>query len=55
MQTEEEQKYENIIAKYNYEQLVYEQAILNIQETNLYNQKKALKEEFARRLREEKK
>lgn len=49
---EEIYKYENIIANYTFEQLVYEQAILNNQETNLYNQKKALKEEFARRLRE---
>lgn len=50
-QIEEDRKYENIIANCSYEQLVYEQAILDIEETNLYNRKKALKEEFKRRLR----
>lgn len=48
----EENKYEEIIAKYTAEQLVFEQAILNEEETILYNKKKALKEEFKRRLRE---
>ena len=50
----EETKYENVIAKYTYEQLVYEMAILNEEEVNLYNRKKMLKEEFKRRLREDK-
>ena len=50
----EENKYENIIERYSFEQLVYEQAILNEEETNLYNRKKALKEEFKKRLRSEK-
>lgn len=47
-------KYEEIIAKYTNTQLVYEQAILNEEETTLYNKKKALKEEFKRRLRDDK-
>ena len=50
---EEENKYENVIAKYTDTQLVYEQAIINEQETILYNKKKALKEEFKKRLRSE--
>ena len=50
----EDNKYENVIAEYTYEQLVYESAILNEQETTLYNKKKALKEEFKKRLRESK-
>lgn len=48
----EDNKYENVIKNYTYEQLVYESAILNEQETTLYNKKKSLKEEFKRRLRE---
>lgn len=48
----EENKYEEVIAKYTDTQLVYEQAILNEEETTLYNKKKALKEEFKRRLRD---
>lgn len=36
----EENKYEEIIAKYTDTQLVYEQAILNEEETILYNKKK---------------
>jgi hypothetical protein len=47
----ESTKYEEIIAKYTDTQLVYEQAILNEEETTLYNKKKALKEEFKKRLR----
>lgn len=50
---EQENKYEDVIAKYTDTQLIYEQAILNEQETILYNKKKAIKEEFKRRLREE--
>lgn len=47
----EENKYENIIAGYTAEQLVYAMAVLNEEETTLYNKKKALKEELKRRLR----
>lgn len=47
----EENKYEEIIAKYTAEQLICEQAIINEEETILYNKKKALKEEFKKRLR----
>ena len=50
----EENKYENVISKYTDTQLICEQAILNEQETVLHNKKKVLKEEFKRRLREEK-
>ena len=50
----EENKYEEVIAKYTDTQLVYEQAILNEEETILYNKKKALKEEFKKRVRGEK-
>lgn len=49
----EENKYEEIIAKYTDTQLVCEQAILNEEETILYNKKKALKEEFKKRLRDD--
>ena len=48
----EENKYEEIIARYTDTQLIYEQAILNEEETTLYNKKKALKEEFKKRLRD---
>lgn len=48
----EENKYEEIIAKYTDTQLVYEQAILNEEETILYNKKKDLKEELKKRLRD---
>ena len=47
----EQNKYEEIIAKYTAEQLVCEQAIINEEETILYNKKKALKDEFKKRLR----
>ena len=47
----EENKYEDIIAKYSDSQLIYEQAIINEEETILFNKKKALKEEFKKRLR----
>lgn len=49
----ESTKYEDIIARYTDTQLVYEQAILNEEETTLYNKKKAIKEELKRRLREQ--
>jgi hypothetical protein len=45
-------EYKEVIAKYTYEQLVYESAILDEQETTLYNKKKDLKQEFKRRLRD---
>lgn len=48
----DDNKYEEVIARYDFKQLVYEQAILNEEETTLYNKKKALKEEFKRRLRD---
>ena len=44
--------YEEVIARYTDTQLVYEQAILNEEETIFYNKKKAMKEELKRRLRE---
>ena len=49
-----ENEYEEIISRYTDSQLVYEQAILNEEETVLYNKKKTLKEEFKRRLRSDK-
>ena len=49
---EEENKYENIIAKYSDTQLIYAQAIINEEETVLYNKKKAITEELKRRLRD---
>ena len=48
----EDENYENIIAKYNEAQLIYEEALIDEQETILYNRKKALKEERKRRLNE---
>lgn len=45
-------EYEEKIARYTDTQLVYEQAILNEEETSLYNRKKALKEEMKKRLRD---
>lgn len=47
----DENKYENVISQYSYEQLVCEIAILNEEETVLFNKKKAIKEELKRRLR----
>ena len=49
----DENKYEEVIARYSDYQLVCEQAILNEEESTLYNKKKALKEEFKRRLRKD--
>lgn len=49
---EEENKYKNIIAEYSDTQLIYAQAIINEEETVLYNKKKAIKEELKRRLRD---
>lgn len=48
----EENRYEDVIAKYSDTQLIYEQAIINEEETVLYNKKKAIKEELKRRLRD---
>ena len=48
----EETKYEEVIANYTDTQLIFEQAIINEEENILYNKKKALKEEFKRRLRD---
>lgn len=47
----EENKYEDIISQYSDSQLIYEQAIVNEEETIIFNKKKALKEEFKKRLR----
>ena len=49
----EENKYEEVIARYTDTQLICEQAILNEEEIVLYNKKKALKDEFKKRLRSE--
>ena len=49
----EENKYEEVIARYTDTQLICEQAILNEEEIVLYNKKKALKDEFKKRLRGE--
>lgn len=48
----EENKYEEVISRYTDTQLIYEQAILNEEETTLYNKKKAVREEMKRRLRD---
>lgn len=45
--------YVEMIQKYTDYQLICEQAILNEEETTLYNKKKALKDEMKRRLRKE--
>lgn len=47
----EENKYEEVIARYTDTQLIYEQAIVNEEELIVYNKKRALKEELKRRLR----
>lgn len=46
----DENKYSEIIKKYNFEQLVYERTILDKKKEDLYIQDKELKEEFKRRL-----
>ena len=48
----EDNKYENVIRRYNDTQLIYEQAILNKQYKQLQAQKKMLEEEINRRLNE---
>lgn len=50
----EENKYEEVIARYTDTQLVREQAIIDEEETILYNKKRALKEEGKKRLRGDK-
>lgn len=49
-----ENDYKEVIARYTYEQLVYEMAIVNEEENLVYIKKKALKEEFKNRLRSDK-
>ena len=46
----DENKYSEIIKKYNFEQLVYERTILDKKKEDLYIQDKELKDEFKRRL-----
>ena len=48
----EENKYENIIKKYDYKQLVFEASIVNKKYKTIYAQKKAIEDEMDRRLRE---
>lgn len=50
----DKRKYENIIEGYSDSQLIFEQAILDKKESNLYSMKKALKEEFRKRLEDKK-
>lgn len=45
-------EYKEIISRYSFEQLVYENAIVDEEKTIVYNKEKALKEEFKRRLRD---
>ena len=47
----EDNKYEEVIARYTAEQLLCEQLLLSEQETILYNKKKAIKEEIKKRVR----
>ena len=48
----EDNKYENVIARYTAEQLGYEQAIVENEAKTVYNKQKAIKEEWQKRLRE---
>lgn len=48
----EEDKYEEKIKKYTFEQLVYERAILDKKKKNIYIQDNELNNEFKRRLEE---
>ena len=50
--TREDNKYEDIIKKYDFEQLIYEMSIINKRYKPIYAQKKALEEECDRRLNE---
>lgn len=54
MSNREENKYENVIKTYTDTQLIYEASIINKQYKTVYAQKKALEEEFDRRLNESK-
>lgn len=49
----EDNKYEQIIARYTDTQLMYEETILEEKEAIIYKQKKAIKEERKKRLRGE--
>lgn len=49
MSINEESKYENIIARYNDTQLLYEMSIVDNEEATIYNKKKALKKELKKR------
>ena len=48
----EESKYENILKTYTDSQLICEASIINKQYKTVYAQKKAIEDEFDRRLRE---
>lgn len=48
----EDNKYENVIKGYTDKQLIYEASIINKQYKTVYAQKKAIEDEFDRRLRE---
>lgn len=52
MSNTDENKYENIIAAYTAEQLITEASIVNTKYKTIYAQKKAIEEEFDRRLKE---
>ena len=47
----EDNKYEQIIARYNDTQLMHAETILEEEEARIYKQKKAIKEERKKRLR----
>lgn len=51
----EENKFENVIKGYSDTQLIYEASIINKQYKTIYAQKKAIEEEFDRRLNERRK
>ena len=52
MEDFDKNNYINIIQKYTDRQIIFEMAILKKQEANLYIKKKALEDEFKRRLEE---
>lgn len=49
----EDNKYEQVIARYNDTQLMHAETILEEEEAILYKKKKAIREERKRRLREQ--
>lgn len=49
----EDNKYEQVISRYNDTQLMHAETILEEEEAILYKKKKAIKEERKRRLREQ--